>query len=87
MNNKDIPAYTGTKDKEFLKRLNAAKAEELADRRSRDLMDLTKAAITGLCSGRDLNMNGREIEAIASNARQIAEAALAELDKQPGGGA
>lgn len=82
MNNKDMPEYTGIKDKEFLKRLKDAEAKELADRRARDLMDLTKAAITGLCFGRDLHMRGREMEEIASNARQIAEAALAELERR-----
>lgn len=82
MNNKDMPEYTGIKDREFLKRLKDAKDKELADHRSGYLMDLTKAAITGLCSGRDLNMGCREIDAIASNARQIAEAALAELERR-----
>lgn len=79
MNNKDMPAYPETSE-----------VEQWDDRkdiqRKEDLKEFTKAALQGLCANSDLLKHYHDIQLykpdIAKLAAELAEAALAELEKR-----
>lgn len=80
MSNKDMPA---------IERLLIAEIQQLEKKLARqqrsDLKEFTKAALQGLCSNSSPVILDFSRENIAEIAVKFAEAALAELNKQPGG--